>query len=753
MFAVHPVPNPDIASEISMLRAYSPTLPVATISRLAHVFRDLRALNETGSLAYPYSTRELVNLSLHLSRYPDESLSNVLRNIFDFDAFDAGSLDQVRKVFARWGISLQGGPNQGKVMMKGQDFLLPSPQALHSLPPGVSLTLAPVPALTLVPLESTAFYLEAEERETSQHQFGRTEVFSEDLETFLFRADVDGLAATSTVVAVLGRGRLSLYRPYETSYLEVDTSVFGARPVSVFTVGDDFVLALRNGSHVRLFYESKKDRRPLAMLVDVKPARVSAAKSQAAFACGDHRAVTYFANREGNLFEVPRKEAAAGGGTGASAQGDARALLGSGGTAADGGSGASLALPLSSSLTMGAALSETVVAQADAAGRLEIVDLKRGTVRIFALNEIAAIARESDEVLVVAHKDGRVRRLQAVNLEQSLEEWVQLNSRAEPEPVSLEHLVTGREASSPKHGKEDPNNDPHVGGNTWAGGSGGADTAGLGGRGGPYRLNKGHKVHQAPDTSVSEEVAKRAKEMRERAFKERLASIGMTDQEHGSYSDLSLPVRDHVSRLREVFRAAKSRNSERIWLKHQVTGDLDEGRFFDGVLGETTVYKRRGKSTDPSRKNHRKKLRVVADLSGSMYRFDGVDSRLKYELQAIVLVMEAMESLEEWDYCIVGHSGDDAVIPLVRYGDKPKDEKERLKILKVMHAHTQYCSSGDHTVEAIVAAVKEERESNTRIYILWSLSHDLSLMITLSRSLIHLLFISHIDSSLIYLSH
>ena len=47
-------------------------------------------------------------------------------------------------------------------------------------------------------------------------------------------------------------------------------------------------------------------------------------------------------------------------------------------------------------------------------------------------------------------------------------------------------------ASAPKHGKVDPDNTPHVGGNTWAGGTGGSDTAGLGGRGGPYRLDSGH---------------------------------------------------------------------------------------------------------------------------------------------------------------------------------------------------------------------------------------------------------------------
>ena len=53
---------------------------------------------------------------------------------------------------------------------------------------------------------------------------------------------------------------------------------------------------------------------------------------------------------------------------------------------------------------------------------------------------------------------------------------------------------------SPKHGKIDPENAPHVGGNQWAGGTGGRDTAGLGGVGGPYRLDAGHDVHQVRGT-------------------------------------------------------------------------------------------------------------------------------------------------------------------------------------------------------------------------------------------------------------
>jgi len=55
---------------------------------------------------------------------------------------------------------------------------------------------------------------------------------------------------------------------------------------------------------------------------------------------------------------------------------------------------------------------------------------------------------------------------------------------------------SGLSTQGPKHGKVDQLNEPHVGGNTWAGGTGGRDTAGLGGKGGPYRLDAGHTVHQ-----------------------------------------------------------------------------------------------------------------------------------------------------------------------------------------------------------------------------------------------------------------
>ena len=54
--------------------------------------------------------------------------------------------------------------------------------------------------------------------------------------------------------------------------------------------------------------------------------------------------------------------------------------------------------------------------------------------------------------------------------------------------------------------------------------SGGSTTAGLGGFGGPYRLDAGHDVTQVPQwqkDSVPEHVRKAAREMAQKAFKER----------------------------------------------------------------------------------------------------------------------------------------------------------------------------------------------------------------------------------------
>jgi len=71
------------------------------------------------------------------------------------------------------------------------------------------------------------------------------------------------------------------------------------------------------------------------------------------------------------------------------------------------------------------------------------------------------------------------------------------------------------------------------------------------------------------------------------------------------------------------------------------------------------------------------------------------------------MVMESFKGFEDiFQYEIVGHSGDDFKLPIVGLKEVPKDNKERLDIMRIMHLHAQFCASGDNTLEATQEAIK-----------------------------------------------
>ncbi|XP_017481252.1 PREDICTED: von Willebrand factor A domain-containing protein 8 [Rhagoletis zephyria] len=270
---------------------------------------------------------------------------------------------------------------------------------------------------------------------------------------------------------------------------------------------------------------------------------------------------------------------------------------------------------------------------------------------------------------------------------------------------------SGLDVSNPKYGKVDPKNEPHVGGNTWAGGTGGRDTAGLGGKGGPFRLDAGHKVRQLSDEekdAIPEEVKQAAREMNRKAFEDKLKEIRMSAHDHKLYAQFSEPIRKQVQQLKAVLEAMQTKSNERQWQKYQTHGELDDTRLIEGITGEKNIYRRRAEANPWADHIQEKpnRLKLVVDVSGSMYRFNGYDGRLDRELEAVVMVMEAFEGFEKKIvYDIVGHSGEGWEIPFVNAGSPPKTDKERFETIRMMHAHSQFCWSGDSTVKAIKEAV------------------------------------------------
>ena len=152
------------------------------------------------------------------------------------------------------------------------------------------------------------------------------------------------------------------------------------------------------------------------------------------------------------------------------------------------------------------------------------------------------------------------------------------------------------------------------------------------------------------------------------------------------------------------------------------------------MAGERNIFKKRGYADNHNFVSNKfgegearkKNFKFVVDCSASMYRFQGMDQRLERMLQTLLLLMEALKvdgsSHDDngnhlIEYSIVGHSGDGPKIPLVEFKKiKPNNEKEIFQILERVVAHTQFCNSGDYTLEATKLAVqdilKEGREDD-----------------------------------------
>ncbi|KAG5510829.1 hypothetical protein JKF63_07901 [Porcisia hertigi] len=261
-----------------------------------------------------------------------------------------------------------------------------------------------------------------------------------------------------------------------------------------------------------------------------------------------------------------------------------------------------------------------------------------------------------------------------------------------------------------KHGEVDDKE--HHGGNTWAGGTGGTDTAGLGGLVGPYRLDKGNYVYRvSPEEKrkVPKHLLEEARRMGREALKERLQSIGMTEEEYRQYQVLQERVRPAVAQLRTLLMGLKASEGERVWMTGQTDGVWDDKKIVEGIIGEKNVYKRRvdSKETNPFNQRYKKRLVFVLDVSASMYSFNGLDQRLTKLLETTIMIMEAFAGFEsKLDYAMMGHNGDSDHIPLVNFGVPPANQKERMIICQRMMAYAQHCWSGDNTVEAMRRSIE-----------------------------------------------
>ncbi|XP_026074296.1 von Willebrand factor A domain-containing protein 8 [Carassius auratus] len=894
IFSCHAVDNPKPQAEFAMLKQYGPDVPDAILQKLVAAFGELRAMADQGTITYPYSTREVVNIVKHLQKFPDEGLANVVRNVFDFDSYNKDMREVLISALHKHGIPIGAKPTSVHLAKE-----LPLPDCkmagYWTISQGASTR-----RKLLCPTESHQIdikgpvFLRVQSYPSERHE-SRSVSFTEEqahwqipmnevnivcdvttandsiyvatcnpvslyamkekgdsvqcIELYdIFPRTISGVWQPFVSVAALGnplQDQVLLHEEQGNTVLHLDLVTGAVRRLVLsqdkqedpprkssnwwsnkesqpaykmckeFAHKNWFLFYKENGSQLDvvdvlegqvhtislpinlkavflvaedrwLLVESKTDRKFLL----TKPMHMGAEDTGVCqlHAISEDAVNTGFGTSSGmeaaapqevsneqlpneNLSTVLGQKIVSPNRILCDTSTYANVILGfpdlmspnevysfkrsspiTEGRGPDMFFGTSKrtgpAKRVNCVCLLGAnqvvrALPPTQVPLTEiypkdvtppmTAAYLEVTDLNSKKLKYIPVPRSSSvspytvwISKVSDTDVVMAplgsggvvtvDMGGYVRLWETGldNLQRSLLEWRNMIGSEDGRPVQITiQRESGLDVSSPKHGKIDPKNAPHVGGNQWAGGTGGRDTAGLGGKGGPYRLDAGHKVYQisqAEKDAVPDEVKRAAREMGEKAFKQRLKEIEMSEYDATTYERFSGAVRRQVQSLRIILDSLQAKGKERQWLRNQALGELDDAKIIDGLTGEKAIYKRRGELEPelgtPQQKP--KRLRLLADVSGSMYRFNGVDGRLERSMEAVCMVMEALENYEhKFKYDIMGHSGDGFDVELVRCDKVPKNNKERLKVLKTMHAHSQFCMSGDYTLEGTEHAVKE----------------------------------------------
>uniref|UniRef100_A0A3Q2TY78 von Willebrand factor A domain-containing protein 8 n=1 Tax=Fundulus heteroclitus TaxID=8078 RepID=A0A3Q2TY78_FUNHE len=884
IFSCHAVDNPKPQAELAMLKQYGPDVPEATLQKLVAAFGELRSMADQGTITYPYSTREVVNIVKHLQKFPNEGLANVVRNVFDFDSYNKDTREVLIEALHKHGIPIgakptsvnlakelplpdvrmtgywalnQGGNARRKLLcptethtidVKGPAFLRVQSYPCHRQE-SRALSFTEEKAHWQIPMNEVNIICDVVSSDDTLYvaMCNPVALYSmkergENIQCMelydVFPRTISGVWQPFVTVAPLGSpldGQVVLHEEQSNTVLHLDMVTGAVRRLMLSPDSD------QTPSRPSNWWSSKEQQvrgfsvcreKCGSLVLDVLEGRVHSISLpinlKSVFLVAEDRWLLLESNTNKKflltkpmhmaaedsevcqLHSISEDPVSAGHGAG-SAEASVPQMLSNEQlpnenlsaaldqkivspnrvladtscfaqiivgfpdlmspnevytfkrpvdlSAIKGGESGSHAffrgalrsdtakrencVSLLSANQVVRAIPPTKVPLRDiypkdvtppmAAAYLEVTDLTSKKLKYIPVPRSMTVSpytswlsKVSDcDVLVAALGSGSVVTVDMGGyvrqwetgldtLQRSLMEWRNMIGTEDGRPIQITiQRDSGMNVSAPKHGKMDPSNAPHVGGNQWAGGTGGRDTAGLGGKGGPYRLDAGHKVHQvsqAEKDAVPEEVRRAAREMAEKAFKERLKEIGMSEYDASTYERFSSAVRRQVQSLRIILDSLQAKGKERQWLKNQAMGELDDSKIIDGLTGEKTIYKRRGE-LDPelgSPQQKPKRLRVLADLSGSMYRFNGVDGRLERSMEAVCMVMEALESYEhKFKYDIVGHSGDGYDIELVSADKMPKNDKQRLKVLKTMHAHAQFCMSGDYTLEATDASIKE----------------------------------------------
>lgn len=122
------------------------------------------------------------------------------------------------------------------------------------------------------------------------------------------------------------------------------------------------------------------------------------------------------------------------------------------------------------------------------------------------------------------------------------------------------------------------------------------------------------QVSDALKNDVPDHIKEKAREMARQELQRRLEELDMTPAQAKGYGTLLEASQGHIAQLYDLLEREymipvtisggltsspfasdlAAKEEERVWVKRQTDGELDDSRLTEGLTGEATVYKRRG---------------------------------------------------------------------------------------------------------------------------------------------------------------
>lgn len=75
------------------------------------------------------------------------------------------------------------------------------------------------------------------------------------------------------------------------------------------------------------------------------------------------------------------------------------------------------------------------------------------------------------------------------------------------------------------------------------------------------------------------------------SLKKRLEEIDMSMSSAQDYYSYLHQVENQINQLRVVLQGLQAKSKERVWLRHQTSGDLDDGKLIEGKISKLISQK------------------------------------------------------------------------------------------------------------------------------------------------------------------